>query len=61
MEYQIFDRYEYYIWKPSDFVISKTEKLNKELNKIGIQGWELVTIKDGRYIFKRKLQCIETN
>ena len=55
MEYQSFDRFEY-----------KFERLNQynqlfQLNQLGQDGWELVQIIDGKYLFKRKLSCILTD
>lgn len=55
MEYQSFDRFEYKIERLNSFnIITK-------LNELGQEGWELIQIKDEKYLFKRKLSCIITD
>ena len=57
MEYQTFDRYEYKIINIGTYNF----KFEKEFNKLGKDGWELVTNFNNMFIFKRKLDCIITD
>lgn len=41
-------------WEYDVFYLSDNYELIKELNKYGDAGWELVAIKDNRYVFKRQ-------
>lgn len=55
MEYQTFDRFEYKIVKLISY------KLEEQLNTLGKDGWELISIQNDQGIFKRKLDCVITD
>ena len=62
MKVQAYDTFEY---KCQTFAGFSMSKVVEELNKLGADGWELITIiKDdisrNRYILKRKIKSIET-
>lgn len=57
MEYQSFDRYEY----KTININSYNYNFEKEFNKLGNEGWELIINYNNIFIFKRKLSCILTD
>jgi len=44
------------IWIRSDDNSSRIEKIQKYLNDLGIEGWELIVVDNNIAIFKRKLK-----
>ena len=62
MKIEAFDKFEY---KCETFAGFSMSKVVEELNNLGAEGWELITIiKDdisrNRYILKRKIRSITT-
>lgn len=56
MEYQMYDKFEYKVKNVSNY----SSDLEKELNNLGQEGWELISFSNSRLILKRKLQCLIT-
>lgn len=63
MEYQAYDKFEYKVIR----INSYDRDLEKKLNELGQEGWELVSINkdedvlNRQLVLKRKLMCIKTD
>lgn len=63
MEYQAYDKFEYKVIRISSY----DRDLEKRLNELGQEGWELVSINkdedvwNRQLVLKRKLICIKTD